>query len=178
MRRGVSRKGDLEKNLKRFERALPGALTAAGMVVVTRTQRIFVIFRPRGTATGATWRSITVSPPFEEGGWMRVRIGPQTPYAKALHEGRPPGERPPVEPHHALGGYSILDWVKEKNLLPGGRPKDLRSLAYAVATNIGKFGTKPFPFLRAGFDTSRKEALRVFTATLARELAQWTAKRR
>jgi hypothetical protein len=160
----------MEKSLRRLEAAIPGALTAAGMVVVTRTQRIFVIFRPRGTATGATWRSITVSPPFVDArGYTRVRVGPHTTYAKELHEGRPPGKRPPVEPDDAGGGYSILDWVREKGI---GDVKSQRSIAYAIATNIGKYGTKPFPYLRVGFDMSRKEAVRVFTAVLAKELAQ------
>lgn len=174
----------MQESMARYQRALPGALTAAGMVVVTRTQRIFVLFRPRGIASGHTYRSLTVSQPYMDNeGYMRVKVGPTTKYSWWLHFGRGPGKRPPVQ--------NILDWVKEKNIAGSyahtgsgtrGYPRYGRrgsrrrqeaedlSAAFAIATAIGKHGTRPFPFLTVAFRQSRRDALRVFLRALAQGL--------
>jgi hypothetical protein len=156
----VRRAGNLEDNLARYQRALPGALTAAGQVVVTRTRRVFVLFRPKGWATGRTVRSLTISPPFMDGGYMRVKVGPTTKYSWWLHFGRDPGKMPPVQ--------AILDWVKEKHV---GNPGDELSTAWAIAKSIGRKGTKPVPFLTVGFRQSKDDALRVFRRALMRGVA-------
>jgi hypothetical protein len=181
----VRREGRLEPNLQAYQRALPGALTAAGIVVVTRTQRIFVLFKPRGWATGRTVRSLTVSPPYVDGRYMRVKVGPTTRYSWWLHFGRPPGKMPPVQ--------DILDWVKEKHIAGeyrvvgtrrGRYPRYQRSgsrsqreredldAAWAIAKSIAKHGTKPFPFLAVGFRQSKGDALRVFRRALMQSVAQ------
>lgn len=168
----VSRDGRLEKELNaRFHRAAPPALTAAGAVVVTKTQRIFVLFRPRGWATGHTVRSLTVGPPEKNASGYRVKVGPTTNYAWWLHEGRPPGKPPPVQ--------AIVDWVREKHISGmysvsthkrmGSKStqgaEDL-SAAFAIARAIGERGTQPFPFLRVGLMRSRREAMIVFRRVL------------
>lgn len=176
----VHRDGRLEESLQRYQRALPGALTAAGMVVVTRTQRIFVLFRPRGWATGHTVRSLTVSPPYvDSAGYMRVKVGPTTKYSWWVHFGRAPGKMPPVQ--------NILDWVKEKHIAfepgpgRGGYPRykkapdqDAMDLAaaWAIARSVARKGTRPFPFLTVAFRQSRRAALDVFRRALLRGLAR------
>lgn len=181
----VTRDGRLEQNLQAYERALPGALTAAGIVVVTRTQRVFVLFKPRGWATGRTVRSLTVSPPYLAGGFMRVKVGPTTRYSWYLHFGRKPGKMPPIE--------DMLDWVKEKHIAgtyrvvgtrrgrypryqrSGGRAQREREdldAAWAIAKKIAREGTKPFPFLTVGFRQSKADALKVFTRVLIQGAAQ------
>jgi hypothetical protein len=167
----VHRTNTAKDALSAYQRALPGALTAAGMVVVTRTQRIFVLFRPKGIATGHTYRSLTVSPPYMDGSYMRVKVGPTTKYAWWLHFGRPPGKMPPVQ--------DIADWVKEKHISGtysasgrrvGGRKRreaEDVSTAWAIAKSIARHGTKPFPFLTVGFRQSKAAALRVFQRALA-----------
>lgn len=182
----VTRKGTTEEVLERYQRALPGALTAAGSVVVIRIQRIFIIFRPRGIATGATYRSITVSTPFTVGPWMRVLVGPTTDYARHLEFGRLPGKPPPID--------AILAWVKEKHI--GGtyaiqqgkrgpkykrvgkkkvRDAEDRSVAWAIRHSIGEKGVKPFPAVRVGFRQSKRDALQVFRRAMMSQLA-WTGK--
>ena len=179
----VTREGRLNDSLERYQRALPGALTGAGAVVVTRAQRMFVLFDPKGTATGATKRSITVSPPYTSGGYTRVKVGPTTKYSWWLHFGRKPGKMPPVTPEFSRdeGGGNILDWVKEKRLSGsysiktkrrlGGRARREREdldAAWAIAKKIARDGTKPFPFLTVAFRQSKQAALDVFIRMLAR----------
>ena len=148
----VTREGRLNDNLERYQRALPGALTGAGAVVVTRAQRMFVLFDPKGTATGATKRSITVSPPYTSGGYTRVKVGPTTKYSWWLHFGRRPGKFPPMQ--------AIRDWVKEKHI-----PEEM---AFPIARSIAEKGTQPFPFLTVAFRQSKQAALDVFIRMLAR----------
>jgi len=176
----VTRGAKMRENLERYQRALPAALTAAGMVVVTRVQRIFVLFKPSGWATGHTVRSVTVSPPYYDGTYMRVKVGPTTAYAWYTEFGRKPGKRPPIQ--------AIIDWVKEKHLSGtyavvgtkrGGYPRYKRSgtkrvkgredrqLAFLIARKIGEEGTKPHPYLTAGFRQSKDAALRVFVNMIA-----------
>lgn len=186
--------GRLQRDLDiRYRAALPGALTKAGMLVVTRTHRIFVVFRPQGWATGHMARSLTVSPPILDRGWLRVRIGPTVKYAYWVHFGRPPGKMPPVTPEYSQSGGNILDWVREKHIAGtyaivgvqrGGYPRykrlgkkpqrvteDLQA-AWAIAISIKKRGTKPFPFLIVGFRQSKQEALQVFRTSLLIGMAQ------
>ncbi len=168
----VTRDGRLEKELNsRFHRAAPSALTAAGAVVITQTQRIFVLFRPRGWATGRTVRSLTVGLPERNASGYRMKIGPTTNYAWFIHEGRKLGKPPPVQ--------AIVDWVREKHLSGmysvsthkrlGSKTtqsaEDL-SAAFAIARAIGEHGTQPFPFLRVGLMRSRREAMLVFRRVL------------
>lgn len=176
----VVREGRLEDELTtRYRRALPIALTKAGMVIVLRAHRIMVMFRPVGWATGHTARSLTVSPPVLDSGWLRVKIGPTTKYAFWVHFGRPPGRMPPVE--------NILHWVREKHIAgsyrvvgpyAGGYPRYKRSggrrrqqaedlsAAWAIAKSIARKGTRPYPFLTVAFRQGRQEALRTFRVSL------------
>jgi len=135
---------------------------------------MFVLFDPKGTATGATKRSITVSPPYTSGGYTRVKVGPTTKYAWFIEFGRKPGKMPPIQP--------LADWVHTKRLagsysikkghrrLGGKKRKEAEdlSMAYAIATKIARDGTKPFPFLTVAFRQSKQAALDVFIRMLAR----------
>lgn len=176
----ITRGGRMRETLDRYQRALPAALTAAGMVVVTRVQRLFVVFKPAGWATGHTARSVTVSPPYYDGAYMRVKVGPTTAYAWWVEFGRKPGKWPPRE--------NILAWVKEKHIAGtyaivgtrrGGYPRYKRSgskaqrqredeqAAYLIARKIGEKGTRPHPYLTSGFRQSKDAALRVFVRVIA-----------
>lgn len=69
-------------------------------------------------------------------------------YAKWVEEGRAPGKPPPVS--------SIMKWIKQKPLrlrdpktgkfVPVTKRGRL-SAAFGIATNIGKFGTRPTKFM-------------------------------
>lgn len=179
----VHRSNTYEKRLRAYQNALPYALMSAGMVVLARIQRIFIIFRPRGWATGATVRSLTVSPPYRDAsGWWRVKIGPQTSYAKYVEFGRPPGKWPPIE--------NILDWVREKHIAgtyavvigkrgprykrqgsKKQRDREDRQVAFLIARKIGQEGTDPFPAVLVGFRQSKVEARRVFMRALIQGMA-------
>lgn len=181
----VTRAGHLEQNLARYQRALPGALTSAGMVVVTRTQRIHVMFRPIGWATGHIVRSYTVGPPQVFGPWVVVKVGSTMGYAFWAHFGRRAGKWPPRE--------DIRDWVREKHLSgsyaivgqkPGAYPRYKRQggrkqqateddrAAFLIARKIGEHGTKGFPALVVAFRQSREAAISAFMRGLTWQLAQ------
>jgi hypothetical protein len=144
-----------------------------------------VLFRPKGIATGHTYRSITISPPYMDGNYMRVKVGPTTKYAWWLHFGRKPGKMPLKLVDGKLQPVpSLVDWVKEKHISGsystsgrrrGGKARreaeDL-DVAWAIARSIGRHGTKPFPFLTVGFRQSKAAALRVFQRTLAQGVAR------
>ena len=61
------------------------------------------------------------------------RVGSALPYAPFVNYGRKPGKRPPIE--------AILKWVALKPVRTSD--KDARSVAFAIATAIGKRGIKP-----------------------------------
>lgn len=169
----ITRDGRLKESLDSYLSAIPGALTAAGMVTVTSIQRVFVLFRPKGIATGETFRSITVSPPYFDGTYLRVRIGPTTKYAVHLEFGRKPGKHPPPD--------AMLAWVKEKHLAgywkatkrgsKRSRDAEDRQIAFLVGRAIAQRGTKPFPAVTIGFRRSKSQALEVFTNALVRGMA-------
>ena len=69
-------------------------------------------------------------------------------YWKYLEYGTPP-HMPPVD--------AIEDWVKVKFGLSG---KEGRSVAWAVAFHIKKYGTKPFPFVRVTLEKDYPEILK------------------
>lgn len=69
-------------------------------------------------------------------------------YAKWVHDGRPPGKKPPIDP--------ILKWMAKKPLRIRDKKtgmfvtmtdKRKRSTAFAIATNIGKYGTRATKFM-------------------------------
>lgn len=69
-------------------------------------------------------------------------------YATFVDRGRRPGRKPPVG--------AILDWIQSKSITPNPGQTRL-SLAYAIATAIGKRGIRPRQFLTQVAD--RAEAL-------------------
>lgn len=61
-------------------------------------------------------------------------------YWRWVNDGRKPGKRPPIAP--------IEKWVTAKGIDvgPGDKMKNRRGMAYGIATNIGKNGTKGTKF--------------------------------
>ena len=92
-------------------------------------------------------------------------------YWKWVNDGRKAGKRPPIEP--------ILKWIAQKGIRPtnfkrGKKPDNLRqfrSLAYAIATNIGKRGTKGNNFY-TDVIPSEKEFVKSVTKRLAKAAKQ------
>lgn len=61
-------------------------------------------------------------------------------YWRFLNDGRKPGKRPPIAP--------LEKWITAKgiDLGPGDKMKKRKGMAYGIATNIGKNGTKATHF--------------------------------
>lgn len=186
----VQREGRLQASLEAYQRAIPAAITAAGFVVVTRTQRIHVMFQPTGWATGHLVRSYTVGPVTFEGGYYTVKVGSTRDYAFYAHFGRRPGKWPPRQP--------ILDWVREKHIAGewaitgakfGRYPRYQRlgsksqaqredeSMAFLIQRAIGEHGTKGFPALLVAFRQTKQDAVDVFTRTLFTQVAHESIRR-
>lgn len=83
-----------------------------------------------------------------------AEVGTNLEYAKAVHEGRPPGKMPPVK--------ALEAWAKKRGLN-----------AWAVAKSIEKKGTKPNPFLANALQDSAKEITGEFEDALERMVSQW-----
>jgi hypothetical protein len=61
-------------------------------------------------------------------------------YALPLEQGTPP---------HYIDYEELIDWAKDKF---GKTDEESETIAFFVARNIKRFGTKPFPFIRTTFD--------------------------
>jgi len=84
-------------------------------------------------------------------------------YAMQVEFGRKPGKRPPLQ--------AIIDWVHKKGLVGTYRKTGMQSrrrignsaqmlaedkpVAFMIAKKIGKYGTKPQPFLFPAFEKER-----------------------
>ena len=83
-------------------------------------------------------------------GYIQTTIKPNMYYAIWVHDGTEP-HMPPIQP--------ILEWVQVKRGRLGksflGDRSDV-STAWAVATNIKKFGTKGHPFVDITFNQNRQ----------------------
>jgi len=135
-------------------------LHTAGVRVASRAKRVFEIFRPRGTATGATVRSITVGRVRSSGVTYSVRIGPGTHQAIYLHEKTPPQRWPKFK--------NIVEWLKVK---PGTPPKDaLYAVARAVQLKISRFGTEAFPFMSTALKLEGLEVKDIILNSIIREI--------
>ncbi len=186
----ITRKGDLEQNMALLEAAIPGALVAAGMVVIVRVQRIHVMFRPVGWAFGHMVRSYIVGPPIWDGSWYRVKVGPTVKYAWWAHFGRGPGGFPPPP--------MIRAWIREKHVgeswvkgskfrgyprykqvgTPEALEKELDSLVYLIGRSIAEKGTKGFPALAVAFQQAKPAAVKVFWRALSTNVVFLSSNRR
>lgn len=95
---------------------------------LTAVQRAINATRPPPVATGNyrnSWKVIT-----SEDGAQLVNTAK---HAKFVEFGRRPGKRPPLKP--------IEQWVRVKRL--SSNPREIRSIAFAIARKIGREGTKP-----------------------------------
>lgn len=179
----VTSAGNLEQNMALLQAAIPGALVAAGMVVIVKVQRIHVMFRPVGWAFGHMVRSYIVGPPAWDGSWYRVKVGPTVKYAWWAHFGRGPGGFPPPP--------FIRAWVKEKHIAeswvkgakfrgypryrqvgtPQALEKELDSIVYLIGRSIAEKGTRGFPALSVAFQQAKPDAVRVFWRALSTNVA-------
>lgn len=92
-----------------------------------------------------------------EQAWL---IGSALPYAPFVEYGRKPGKRPPID--------AIVRWIALKPVNTGDR--DIRSVAFAIATAIGKRGVKPrYPFRQAA-DAMRPRVEEIFVDVLKKEI--------
>lgn len=88
------------------------------------------------------------------------RVGSALPYAPFVNYGRRPGKRPPIEP--------ILRWIALKPVSTGD--KDIRSVAFAIATAIGKRGIKPKLFFEQTVEAMEPRIEEIFTDALRNEI--------
>lgn len=135
----VTDAGRLEQLPAKIDTGLRKGLHTSGIKVAGRARRLFDIFRPKGTATGATKRSITTSRVMRAYQYYLIKVGPGTDYAWYAHEKTGPQRPPP------LG--KIISWLRVK---PGTRGKPIREifgLAKVVQARIAARGTSGFPFM-------------------------------
>lgn len=81
-----------------------------------------------------------------EKGIIQYSIGYLAKYAYYLEFGRKKGKMPPIS--------SLYKWVVKKGLKDAG--KEAMSMAWGVAKNIAKQGSKAHPFLFPAFELKRK----------------------
>jgi phage gpG-like protein len=90
------------------------------------------------------------------------RVGSALPYAPFVNYGRKPGRRPPVD--------AIVKWLALKPVDTGG--KDIRQVAFAIATAIGKRGVKPKLFFEKTVEAMTPRIEEIFTDELERTISE------
>lgn len=95
-----------------------------------------------------------------QGAIQAWRIGSALPYAPFVNYGRKPGRRPPVD--------AIVKWLALKPVDTGGR--DIRQVAFAIATAIGKRGVKPKLFFERTVEAMTPRIEEIFTDELNRTI--------
>lgn len=123
------------------------AFTRSSIRVTNRARRYSPVFR--GRLRGSISYSIdpALFPKFAE-------VGTNVDYARAVHDGRPPGKMPPVKELEA--------WARRRGLN-----------AWAVAKSIEQHGTRANPFLADALQDSTVEVVREFDSALERMVNQW-----
>ena len=132
------------------------------MRVAAGARRIFERARPKGIATGATVRSITVGRVQASGYIYWVRIGPGTHQALYLHEKTPPQRPPPLR--------NIINWLLVKPGTRGGTIRGLFGLAKYVQTKIAREGTKAFPFMATALKLEIDEVPGILISAVIKEI--------
>lgn len=147
----------LETLPARLGKALEVAHEAAGRATVEEVRA--GIIQTGAIASFSLLRSVEKI--FEKRGaisaWL---VGSQLPYAPFANYGRKPGKRPPIDP--------ILKWVALKPINTGN--KDARSVAFAIATAIGKRGVKPKFFFEKAVESAKPRIEEIFTDELNRTI--------
>jgi len=160
----VTREGRLQNLPARIDTGVRKGLHTAGMRVAGRARRIFTLFRPKGTATGATVRSITTSRVMRSFQYYHIDIGPGTPYAIYLHEKTPPQRPPPL--------HKILDWLKHKPGTRGQPDESLYGLAKTVQQKIAAQGTEAFPFMTVALKMEKNKVVEIVYKAIVQELSK------
>lgn len=100
---------------------------------------------------------------FEQRGAIKAwLVGSALSYAPFANYGRKPGKRPPIEP--------IVRWIALKPVNTGGR--DIRQVAFAIATAIGKRGVKPKLFFEKALTAVMPEIERTFERQLQETISE------
>ena len=185
--------GTAQARLVALETGVRTGMMMAGAFLIQRVKTVFALYNPRGHASGQLIRSLSVSSPKLVNGWWRCQVGPTAKHGIFVHMGTGPaaglGPRrmPPVD--------AILDWVKEKGIVPKfemvraraksgkyakgyvqirRKARDIenqqRQVAFLIARSIGRKGTVPFPFLSAPFKMYRKEMEQIIVSQILRSL--------
>lgn len=147
----------LETLPDRLKHALDKAHEQAGRETVNelRTQTI----QSGAIASFSFLRSIEKV--YERQGAIQAwRIGSALPYAPFVNYGRKPGKRPPVD--------AIVKWLALKPVDTGG--KDIRQVAFAIASAIGKRGIKPKLFFEKTVEAMTPRIEEIFTYELRRTI--------
>jgi hypothetical protein len=148
----------LETLTPRLHKALDVAHEASGRATVEEVRS--GIIRTGAIASFSLLRS--VEKVFESRGAIKAwLVGSALPYAPFANYGRKPGKRPPIEP--------IVRWLALKPVDTGG--KDIRSVAFAIATAIGKRGVKPKFFFEKAIETATPRIEGIVTDELNREIS-------
>lgn len=167
----VRRAGKLELLPAKVDAGVRMGMHTAGVRIASRARQIFTTFRPKGTASGETVRSITVGQ-VKVGGWgllfggttYTLAIGPGAFQAKYLHAKTPPQRKPPIK--------RILRWLKFKPGTRGGSDSDLYPLAKAVQEKIARGGTEAFPFMSAALKLERDQVVDIIIKSVVRMVAK------
>jgi hypothetical protein len=95
-----------------------------------------------------------------QGAIQAWRVGSALPHAPFVNYGRKPGRRPPIEP--------IIRYIALKPIDTNGR--SIRSVAFAIATAIGKRGVKPKLFFEKTVEAMTPRIEEIFTDELTRTI--------
>lgn len=139
--------GGFQREIDRLKREVRGAVDAGMRGVVKEAKA--GISRNQSDASGQLRKSLRYKVVQKRNLTEGILELPE--YGIYLDQGTKP-HRPPID---SLGGGGILQWVKNKGILPNPparRTQNIaqaqRSVAFAIAESIAKRGTRPHPFLK------------------------------
>ena len=92
-------------------------------------------------ATGTLINSFSYKIIEDTNGLLSLGLLSDVDYAEFVDKGRKPGRMPPTKP--------LEKWLKAKGI---GDSRKQKSIAFAIARNIGRFGIKPTPFIKPVLD--------------------------
>lgn len=122
------------------------ALQKAGLLVESEAKRNVA------QASRALFRSIT-SRVEGTGAQQHALVNVGEPYGWFVEYGRKPGKMPPHGP-----GSSLALWAKTVGIISSGSnpTRQEQGILFVIARGIGRYGTRPQPFLETAFDGSRE----------------------
>lgn len=160
----VTRAGKLNRLPAKVDAGIRKGMHTSGIRIVSRAKRVFSIFRPKGTATGATKRSITTSRVMRVRSTYLMAVGPGTDQAQYLHKRTPPQRLPPKK--------KILEWLKTKPGTRGLPESALYPIMLATRKTIAARGTAAFPFMTVALNKEKDEVGKIILNSVIRELSK------